>query len=125
MIVLSIALSIGVASYLASGTTPPSRSTNGGTPGWVYFVSPYAGAVQSPPDPIKVGFTHRDPFKRLPEIETMSPRRLELIDAIYCPFPEELEKFVHEQLDRFRLHGEWFDRDVTLSWLDDFKSKLQ
>jgi hypothetical protein len=120
-----VALAALVAAYqsrghrraiVRSGSNPVRR------PGWVYFLSPVDGAEDDPPAPIKVGMTHRDPaVYRLPEIETMSPKPLELIGTVATNTPELLERTIHAELAPFRRHGEWFDRDAVLAWLDDYK----
>ena len=93
-------------------------------PGWVYFLSSVGGADEDPPAPIKVGMTRRDPaINRLPEIETMSPRQLEILAVIKTTRPELLENLIHKELKQFRHHGEWFDRDATLAWLDNYNSR--
>ena len=91
------------------------------TPGWVYFLSSVGGDEEDPPAPIKIGMTHRDPATyRLPEIETMSPKPLEILATIKAKQPELLERTIHQELIAFRHHGEWYDRDATLAWLDNY-----
>lgn len=88
-------------------------------PGWVYFLTPEGGAVSDPPAPIKIGMTHRDPYEeRLPEIETMSPKPLEILLVVQASDPAQLERAIHKELAGSRLHGEWFDRQAVLAFLD-------
>lgn len=92
--------------------------------GWVYFLSPVNGAEAEPPAPIKIGLTHRDPTReRLPEIETMSPTRLELIAVIPTYTPELLEKAIHQELKAFKHHGEWYDRDAVEAYLSNLRGE--
>lgn len=122
--IFALAAGLGLWIRLENDRTIAGTATGGETPGWVYFLSTIGGNVQDPPAPIKIGFTLRDPFERLPEIETMSPGLLEVLDAIYCPVPRALEKLAHQQLEPFRHHGEWYDRDAALAWLDAFREKI-
>jgi hypothetical protein len=89
--------------------------------GWVYFLSPHGGALQDPPSPIKIGSTYRDPYEdRLPEIETMSPVPLEVIYAFRCDNYKQVETALHRYFKPFHQHGEWFDRDPVLAWIDHY-----
>jgi hypothetical protein len=83
--------------------------------GWVYFLS-------GPNTAIKVGYTQRDPtVDRLPEIRTISPVPLRIIFKFRAPDVKAAEAAVHEQLKDHRLHGEWFDRDAALAYIDYLK----
>lgn len=87
--------------------------------GWVYFVT---GGTDEMDTPIKIGMTHRDPAEdRLPEIRTMSPFPLRVIYKFRAPNAAEAEAKVHERLRNHRLHGEWFERDATLAFIDYLK----
>lgn len=85
--------------------------------GWIYFISAKGGSHDEPPAPIKVGFTHRNPMERLPEIERMSPDRLELIWCFKADYPEQAERAIHKELDYAHDHGEWYERDATLAFI--------
>lgn len=90
--------------------------------GWVYFLGAIGGENEDPPSPIKVGMTHRNPrVDRLPEIETMSPKPLELIYMFYDEWPKRREHLIHNELAPFRRHGEWFDRDAVMAWVENHK----
>jgi len=83
--------------------------------GWVYFVS----AVDPPDAPIKIGRSSHDPLKqRLPDLQTMSPYPLTLIHTFKCEDAMNAELRIHEHLKQYRLHGEWFERDATLMFID-------
>lgn len=94
--------------------------------GWIYFITPIkADEDDDPPTPIKIGRTNRDPEKdRLPEIETMSPFPLKLIWSFKTYRPELAERQIHKHLRPFRMHGEWFEREPTLAFIDHLKESL-
>lgn len=108
------------------GTWYGSRSSwrghkSGQSEGWVYFVT----APGNDEAPVKIGYTHRDPTAdRLPELRTMSPFPLRIIFKFKAPDVRIAEKAVHRQLDAHRLHGEWFDRDATLAFIDHLKGEF-
>ncbi|TXH10350.1 MAG: GIY-YIG nuclease family protein [Hyphomicrobiaceae bacterium] len=70
--------------------------------GCIYFI------VNNPDNPhfVKIGFTSGDPMKRLKALQTGSPFRLFLFGS--CPATRDGEREVHDLLQRYRLHGEWF-----------------
>lgn len=83
--------------------------------GWVYFAAGSEG-------PIKIGCTHRKPCQeRLPELKTMSPIPLRIIYKQPTPDRFGDEARIHEELAAYRQHGEWFDRDATLYYIDHLK----
>lgn len=57
-------------------------------------------------DLVKIGFTAGDPTKRLKELQTGCPQRLELLAAI--DGTEADEGRWHKDFERDRAHGEWF-----------------
>lgn len=57
-------------------------------------------------DLVKIGFTAGDPAKRLKELQTGCPQRLELLAAI--DGTEADEERWHKDFERDRAHGEWF-----------------
>lgn len=79
------------AAMLADVTPSPSRSRV------TYFLQ--AG----PGGPIKIGSTHELPT-RMRALNLMSPTPLVLVGLVH----EDIERYCHEQLAAFRLHGEWF-----------------
>lgn len=86
--------------------------------GWVYFLGPPAATE----GPIKIGCTSRDPTAdRLPEIRTMSPYPLRIVWKFWTPDRFKSERLCHEELAAYRLHGEWFDRDVALALIEHLK----
>ncbi|MDX2521603.1 GIY-YIG nuclease family protein [Streptomyces stelliscabiei] len=62
------------------------------------------GATDSPV--AKIGVS-TDPVRRLRQIQSMSPLRLEILWT--CPGGYPLEGHLHTQLRAYRSHGEWFD----------------
>jgi hypothetical protein len=86
--------------------------------GWLYFVTPQ-GIEDAP---IKIGMCHRDPTEeRLPELRTMSPYPLRILYKLPVSDRYEYEAKVHHILAEHRRHGEWFDRDATLAFIDHLK----
>ena len=69
--------------------------------GWVYAIG--AG---DPVQFVKIGFTGKEPCKRLRTLQTASPLPLRLI--AYWPGCYDMEGELHSVLDSFRAHGEWF-----------------
>lgn len=57
-------------------------------------------------DLVKIGFTAGEPAKRLKELQTGCPQRLELLAAIEGT--EADEGRWHKDFERDRTHGEWF-----------------
>lgn len=72
--------------------------------GWTYFI----GARDSS-GPIKIGSTAGDPQKRLKDLQTGSPEKLEVLAAI--PGADH-ETRLHGEFAPYRLHGEWFWREA-------------
>lgn len=124
IIVLVLAMTAGVLLHWRDERRIEAAAVNVEPPGWVYFLTTVDGGEADPPDPIKIGMTHRDPAtNRLPEIETMSPSKLRLIAAIKAEVPSLLERAIHNELKPYRHHGEWYDRDATLAWLDHYREE--
>ena len=120
-LILGAALGFGVRLGLE---TARYRATTRAAPqgGWIYFLSAVDGAEDDPPSPIKIGMTRRDPATaRLPEIEAMSPQSLEVIYSFYASDPIRVEYAIHKELWQYRHHGEWFDRDAVMMYLDHIK----
>lgn len=83
--------------------------------GWVYFV----GGKETP---IKIGMSQYEPSQqRLPELKTMSPEPLTILFKFFTNDRFNAEKVLHDQLAEHRLHGEWFDRDVCLYYIDHLR----
>jgi Meiotically up-regulated gene 113 len=93
----------------------------GHRPGWLYFVT----APAQDNAPVKIGITERDPsHDRLPELRTMSPFPLKVIAKFPVTDRYIAEASVHEELSDYRLHGEWFDRDAALMYIDHLKGAV-
>jgi len=87
-----------------------------GRSGWLYFIS------NGPGTPVKVGLSKHDPSgDRLSALQTMSPTPLRVLFKLQVADRYKAEAMVHEHLDAHRLHGEWFDRDVTLAFIEHLK----
>lgn len=84
------------------------RAIKGAYEGYVYFVEAMEGVGR-----IKIGFTSRNPFSRMEELQTGSPVRLRLHGIIGGSF--ETEAAIHRALHDCRLHGEWFDIDADMA----------
>lgn len=94
--------------------------------GYIYFLTRQGGEFDDPPAPIKIGMTHRDPENdRLPEIETMSPYPLQVLFSYSTQNPKLAEKLVHKQLAPYRMHGEWFEREPTLAFIDHLQEVMK
>ncbi|ALV30668.1 GIY-YIG nuclease family protein [Streptomyces sp. CdTB01] len=68
---------------------------------WVYAVS-----TDNMPDSIKIGVA-KDIARRIKSLQSGSATTLELRWSARGGFP--LERYLHEQFDARRTHGEWFD----------------
>lgn len=87
-----------------------------GRAGWLYFIG------NGPDTPIKVGLSKYDPTRdRLASLQTMSPTPLRVLFKLQVPDRYKAEAMVHDHLAAHRRHGEWFDRDVTLAFIEHLK----
>lgn len=68
--------------------------------GQVYFIEDREARA------IKVGWTSRDPAKRLRVLQTGCPRPLALMGSVEGSKGDE--KALHDRLRAYRLRGEWF-----------------
>jgi hypothetical protein len=75
--------------------------------GWIYII----GCAE--PLSYKVGFTTKDPRKRVKQLQTGCPVPLKLLG--WYPGSLRQERELHEQLAEFRLTGEWFRLDERAS----------
>lgn len=60
----------------------------------------------------KIGVTHQDHvIKRLKQLQTGCPWRLQIAKVMYRPDAYEFEAFLHRKFARYRIRqdGEWFD----------------
>ena len=86
------------AAAVEFGEASPSPRGNQG--GFVYFIgSPRGG-------PVKIGFSAA-PRRRLGELQTASPVRLEILGLVSGT--REMEQEFHERFAKHRLNGEWFE----------------
>lgn len=68
--------------------------------GNIYFIA------CNEPRSLKIGFTSGHPQKRLKQLQTGCPVQLVLIG--WYPGERSDEAYLHEQLQDYRLSGEWF-----------------
>lgn len=59
---------------------------------------------------VKLGWTS-DLAKRIRDLRALHPHELELVAAF--PGPRELERCLHERLERWRTRGEWYRREAV------------
>jgi hypothetical protein len=76
----------------------------------VYFIGPREG-------PIKVGWTSGQTEKRRGDLQVGNPAVLRVWGAIAGP--KSLEQTSHSLLDRWRVRGEWFEREAALELVID------
>ena len=69
----------------------------------------------------KVGYTAREPDDRLKELQTGSAHPLK-VEYIFEGSLDD-EALIHEHLDRYKVHGEWFDLSVP-ALFEVFVNKL-
>lgn len=56
----------------------------------------------------KIGWTKRDPNKRLKELKTGNSQELSLIDVFESKWGPRIESNLHRHYHNFRCEGEWF-----------------
>jgi predicted GIY-YIG superfamily endonuclease len=79
-------------------------------------VKTYVYFIQAGKGHIKIGVS-KDPEARLKDLQVGSSGR-ELVVLATLPFNTraeafEMEKYLHTELARFRINGEWFKRNIT------------
>lgn len=85
-----------------------ARAVKYAAPGLVYVI-----AI---PGFIKIGFTSREVSKRMANIQTSSPHRIELLATM--PGTRALETALHLQFADLSAHGEWFRREGEIeAWI--------
>jgi hypothetical protein len=55
-----------------------------------------------------MGMTKRDPYKRLKELQTGNPNKLDITYVFESQYGNLLESTLHTHYQTFRLEGEWF-----------------
>ena len=71
---------------------------------------------------IKIGRS-KDPQRRLKQLQTGNPNKLKLIASFKGQGWKE--KILHENLEKFRKEGEWFDYNCVGSIPDDLYEKIK
>lgn len=61
----------------------------------------------------KIGFTKRHPFKRVSNIQTNIPQKLQLLKWMPTNHGMKLEKALHNKFSDKQLKGEWFQLDAN------------
>jgi hypothetical protein len=61
--------------------------------------------------PIKIGFTHGNPRKRMAELQAGCPWEINLIGTI--PGTKLNEKWLHEKFSPFKIRNEWFEGAIS------------
>lgn len=74
--------------------------------GFVYLIGQADPEDDATIAAVKVGFS-KDPWRRLQQLKTASPRRLYIIGSLPGRTSEH-ERELHRQLDPHRMNGEWF-----------------
>lgn len=60
----------------------------------------------------KIGWTKRDPKKRLKELKTGNSQELELVGVFESKWGPIIESILHKHFNQFRCEGEWFKLDL-------------
>lgn len=83
----------------------------GKVPCYVYFISDACGHI-------KIGVTC-DITKRLHQLQTSSPSKLQLVAYIYDENrnARDIERFLHYKFCNCNTSGEWFDEDEILDYI--------
>lgn len=72
---------------------------------------------------VKIGFSGK-PEKRLAAMQTGHPETLRLEATIACDKPTELERSLHQSLEKYRAPGksrEWFERTAAMGVVNQYK----
>jgi len=56
----------------------------------------------------KIGWTKRDPNKRLKELKTGNSQELQLVNVFESKWGPRIESNLHRHFNQFRCEGEWF-----------------
>ena len=71
----------------------------------------------------KIGLTQSSPEKRVKQLQTGSPARLELRATYKSKYPHRLETLLHRTYSTHRLSGEWFA--LTQEQVNNFLAKCK
>ena len=77
----------------------------------IYFIKD-----TSEPSFVKIGFTDRDPEKRLSSLQAGNKNLLEVIREQPCK-PKDSEYLIHQRLQDVRVMREWFDLERTSGFI--------
>jgi hypothetical protein len=68
----------------------------------------------------KIGWTKRDPIKRLKELKTGNSQELELLQVFESKWGPKIESSLHRNFKHVRCEGEWFK--LSLEDANNFQS---
>ncbi|MDE3070842.1 MAG: GIY-YIG nuclease family protein [Acidobacteriota bacterium] len=88
----------------SEGALPPTAVTPAKGGSWIYVFR-----SSGPGEPVKIGRS-TDPARRLKDVATGHPHRIDLVALL--PGSRGLERALHERLAQFRMEGEWFSREA-------------
>jgi hypothetical protein len=60
-------------------------------------------------DRYKIGYTNRDIYKRLDEIQTGNPKKIEVVHLFETDHHVKVEGWMHRKYGSKRMEGEWFE----------------
>jgi len=92
--------------------------------GYVYFISEetYRRNGKLDIEFVKIGWTEKNPEKRLAALQTSNPRKLFILGTIKTN--KRAEGFIHDEFEYARVRGEWFDfqeiRERLVKWIPIF-----
>jgi hypothetical protein len=89
--------------------------------GYVYFIT------GDPLDYVKIGWTKKNPFARLRELQTGCPNHLFVLTYVSGSLEDEAR--LHRTFDLLHYRGEWFVKDLKLNdfldYLTEFGDRLE
>lgn len=63
---------------------------------------------------LKIGWTRKDPEKRISELQIASPVPIRLV--IHVPGDHRYERMLHAVFQHLRVNREWFQRHADIAW---------
>jgi len=110
VIVVCLAILGGVAAAVRTVRGhPPLTPLKRTTGGYVYVLEPIEDEDPDGPE-------------RLVKICRM-PADLRVVWSFYFTQPERVVAAIHSQLAEYRHHGDWYDREATLAFIDHLKGE--
>ncbi len=89
---------------------------------WIYLIkADFEGSVG-----YKIGITSREPNKRMKELQTGNPAKLELVNQYQSKYANILEKTLHRTFLLDRELGEWFSlTQETVNGFQELCTKIE